>query len=559
MATIDIVFSIFKLFGGLGIFIYGMKVMSEGLQNTAGDKLRNGLEAVTKNRWSGLAIGAGVTAIIQSSSATTVMVVGFVNAGVMTILQATPVLMGASIGTTITAQIAALKLTKIAPIILFLGVMVMMMAKKRKVRRVGEAIAGFGILFMGLTIMSDAVKPLRGLQAFSDFVVGFENPLLGILFGTLFTAVVQSSSATMGILIALAGEGMVTLDSSIYLIMGLNIGTCITAILASIGTTKTARRTALVHLMFNVAGVVLFAILLNILPIVEWVKSFSNLLYSSNATIGEITKFELANFHTLFNIVTALALIGAPQLLIRIAKLIIPGEDAARAQKKLKYISAPSIIETPTLALGQAIKEVKDMADLCLDNFNLSMKAFFESDQAAGERVLEQESIVNFYNHEVTDFLARLSVEEQVANDSLLIADLFHVVTDLERISDHAENIVEYANVRIDENVKITKEAEKELLNMKEKVSEALEKAIIAFEHADKESAKEVIVIEQIVDDYELEYKESHVKRLSQGKCSARASMLFTDLVTNLERVADHSTNIAYTVLEGEREKGLSV
>jgi len=553
MSTLDIVFSVFKLLGGLGVFIYGMKIMSEGLQNTAGDKLRNGLERVTKNRFSGLAIGAGVTAIIQSSSATTVMVVGFVNAGVMTILQATPVLMGASIGTTITAQIAALKLTKIAPIFLFLGVMTMMLSKKRSVKRIGEAIAGFGILFMGLTIMSDAVKPLRELQAFTDFVVGFENPLLGILFGTLFTAIVQSSSATMGILIALAGEGLVTLDSSIYLIMGLNIGTCITALLASIGTTKIARRTAMVHLMFNVTGVVLFAVLVNVLPIVRWVESFTDLLYSSNATTGEIAKSQLANFHTLFNVGTALVLIGAPKLLIKIARLIIPGEDEQRPQRKLKYISTPSIIETPTLALGQAIKEVKDMADLSLENFNLSMKAFFEKDEAAGERVLEQESIVNFYNHEVTSFLARLSVEEQVASDSLLIADLFHIVTDLERISDHAENIVEYATVRIDEDVKLTKIAEAELLEMKEKVSEALEKAIIAFEHADKESAKKVIEIEQIVDDYEIEYKENHVKRLSQGKCSPRASMLFTDLVTNLERVADHSTNIAYAVLEGER------
>jgi len=553
MSTLDIVFSVFKLLGGLGVFIYGMKIMSEGLQNTAGDKLRNGLERVTKNRFSGLAIGAGVTAIIQSSSATTVMVVGFVNAGVMTILQATPVLMGASIGTTITAQIAALKLTKIAPIFLFLGVMTMMLSKKRSVKRIGEAIAGFGILFMGLTIMSDAVKPLRELQAFTDFVVGFENPLLGILFGTLFTAIVQSSSATMGILIALAGEGLITLDSSIYLIMGLNIGTCITALLASIGTTKIARRTAMVHLMFNVTGVVLFAVLVNVLPIVRWVESFTDLLYSSNATTGEIAKSQLANFHTLFNVGTALVLIGAPKLLIKIARLIIPGEDEQRPQRKLKYISTPSIIETPTLALGQAIKEVKDMADLSLENFNLSMKAFFEKDEAAGERVLEQESIVNFYNHEVTSFLARLSVEEQVASDSLLIADLFHIVTDLERISDHAENIVEYATVRIDEDVKLTKIAEAELLEMKEKVSEALEKAIIAFEHADKESAKKVIEIEQIVDDYEIEYKENHVKRLSQGKCSPRASMLFTDLVTNLERVADHSTNIAYAVLEGER------
>jgi len=551
MSTVDIVFAIFKLLGGLGVFIYGMKIMSDGLQNTAGDSLRNGLEKVTRNRFLGLAIGTGVTAIVQSSSATTVMVVGFVNAGLMSIVQATPVLMGASIGTTITAQIAALKLTKIAPIFLFLGVMVMMMSKKRKVKRIAEAIAGFGILFMGLTIMSDAVKPLRELQAFQDFVVGFENPLLGILFGALFTAAVQSSSATMGILLALAGEGLITLGSSVYLIMGLNIGTCITALLAAIGTSKTAKRTAFVHLMFNVSGVVLFFFLVRIFPIVEWIRNFTSSLYTDAASIGDITKAELANFHTLFNVTTALLLIGVPQVLIKTAEFIVPGEDKQRAQKKLRYIT-PSIIETPSLALGQAIKEVKDMAELAKENYLLSMKMFFEKDETLGKQVLDQEEIVNFYNHELTKFLATLSAEELIESDSLRIADLFHVITDLERISDHAKNIVEYAVVRIEDDVKITKDAEAELLNMNEKVSIALEKAIHALEFDDTQSAREVIEIEAIVDDYEIEYKENHIKRLAKGKCSPRASMLFTDLVTNLERVADHSTNIAYTVIEAQ-------
>ncbi len=554
MTTTDIVFAVFKLLGGLGIFIYGMKIMSEGLQNTAGDRLRNGLEKVTKNRFMGLAVGAGITAIIQSSSATTVMVVGFVNAGVMSIVQATPVLMGASIGTTVTAQIAALKLTKIAPIFLFIGVMIMMLGKKRTVKRVGEAMAGFGILFMGLTIMSDAVKPLRELQAFSDFIVNFQSPLLGILFGTLFTAIIQSSSATMGILIALASEGLVTLDSSIYLIMGLNIGTCITAVLASIGTSKTAKRTAMVHLMFNVTGVVVFFILVRILPIVQWVKDFTGLLYSNSTSAADLAKAELANFHTFFNVTTALLLIGIPQVLIKIAELIVPGEDAEKPQKKLNYITGASIIDTPTLALGQALKEVKDMADLALANFNLSMKAFFDKDETVINQVLEQEKIVNFYNHELTAFLAKLSAQELLASDSLLIADLFHVVTDLERISDHAENFVEYATVRIDQKVEITKTANDELMAMRNNVTEALEKAIHSFEHVDRTAAKEVIEIEKLVDKQELEYKENHIARLTKGQCSPKASMIFTDLITNLERVADHSTNIAYTVLEGQRE-----
>ncbi|MEX1308146.1 MAG: Na/Pi cotransporter family protein [Eubacteriales bacterium] len=553
MTTTEIIFAVFKLLGGLGIFIYGMKIMSEGLQNTAGDRLRNGLEKVTKNRFMGLGVGAGITAIIQSSSATTVMVVGFVNAGVMSVLQATPVLMGASIGTTITAQIAALKLTKIAPLFLFIGVMIMMTGKKRTVKRVGEALAGFGILFMGLTIMSDAVKPLRELQAFSDFIVNFQSPMIGILFGTLFTALIQSSSATMGILIALASEGLITLDASIYLIMGLNIGTCVTAVLASIGTSKTAKRTAMVHLIFNVTGVILFFILVRVLPIVEWVKNFTGLLYPNAANAADVAKAELANFHTLFNVTTALLLIGIPQVLIKMAEFIIPGKDAEKPQKKLKYITGASIIDTPTLALGQVLKEVKDMADLALNNFNLSMKAFFDKDESVIEQVLEQEKIVNFYNHELTSFLAKLSAEELVATDSLLIADLFHVITDLERISDHAENFVEYATVRIDQKVKITKIANDELIAMRDNVTEALEKAIIAFEHVDHAAAERVIEIEQLVDDQEIAYKENHIKRLTNGQCSPKASMIFTDLVTNLERVADHSTNIAYTVLEGQR------
>jgi len=552
--TINVVFSIFKLLGGLGLFIYGMKVMSEGLQNTAGDNLRNGLETLTKNRFMGLAIGTGVTAVIQSSSATSVMVIGFVNAGIMTLLQATPVMMGASIGTTITAQIAALKLTNIAPIFLFIGVMVMMLSKSRKVKRIGEAIAGFGILFMGLSVMSDAVRPLRDLPVFTDFIIGLENPMYGILFGCLFTAIIQSSSATMGILIALAGEGLISLDSSVYLIMGLNIGTCITALLASIGTSKAAKKAAYVHLVFNSTGVVLFALLINIFPVIDWVKSITASMYPSHAPF-DLAKSQMANFHTILNLTTGLLLIGVPGLLIKISEFFVRGEDELDTKKRLKHISAPSIIETPGIALGQVIKEVKDMADLALDNFNLAMKAFFKMDEDACEKVVKQEQTVNFYNHELTDFLAKLSTEGQIETDSLLIADLFHVITDIERISDHAENIVEYSSIKMNKKVAFSTEAEQELKNMRKKVTEALEKAIVAFETADKEMAQEVIFIESVVDTYEVDYKKNHIKRLTNGKCSPRASMMFTDMVTNLERVADHATNIAYTVTEGQREK----
>jgi len=483
-----------------------MKVMSEGLQNTAGDNLRNGLERLTSNRFMGLAMGTGVTAVIQSSSATSVMVIGFVNAGIMTLMQATPVMMGASIGTTITAQIAALKLTNIAPIFLFVGVMVMMLSKRRKVKRIGEAIAGFGILFMGLSVMSDAVRPLRDLPVFTEFILGLENPLYGLLFGTLFTAIIQSSSATMGILIALAGEGLLTLDSSVYLIMGLNIGTCITALLASIGTNKNAKKAAFVHLIFNSTSVILFTILINVFPVVDWVKSLTASMYPSH-TINDLAKSQMANFHTILNLTTGFALIGVPGLLIKISGIFVRGEDDEIPQKRLKHITALSIIDTPGIALGQVLKEVKDMADLALENFNLAMKAFFKGDEAAGEKVIVQEEVVNFYNHELTDYLAKLSSQEQIETDSLLIADLFHVITDIERIADHAENIVEYATIKNNKNVSFSKEAEQELKNMRNKVTEALEKSISAFETADKEMAQDVIYIETVVDTYEIDYK----------------------------------------------------
>jgi len=274
-----------------------------------------------------------------------------------------------------------------------------------------------------------------------------------------------------------------------------------------------------------------------------------------NHIAKDMAKAQMANFHTLYNILTALALIGFPQGLIKLSSILIPGEDPQKNEKKLKYVTTSSIIDTPGIALGLVIKEVKDMADLALENFNLSMKAFFDLNEEAGEKVVAQEEVVNYYNHELTDFLAKISTKEQIESDSLLIADLFHVITDLERVADHAENIVEYAEIKMRKDVKFTKVAEQELLNMSNKVTEALEKAITAFETADKEMAREVILIEQVVDTYEEDYKKNHIRRLTKGNCSPRASMLFTDLITNFERVADHATNIAYAVLEGQSQK----
>lgn len=533
------IFSLFLLLGGLGLFIYGMRMMSEGLEAAAGDKMRRWLEVLTKNRFAGVAVGAGATVMVQSSSAITVMVVGFVNAGLMSLSQAVSVCMGANIGTTVTAQIIAFKLTDFAPLVLFLGVIMMMFLKDKTMQKVGQIVAGLGILFMGMDIMSQATAPLAEWQPFVNLLSTFTNPLVGILAGALFTAVIQASGATMGILLALATSGVISLDNSIYVILGLNIGTCITAILASLGTNKTARRTAVVHVLFNVFGTILFVALLQFLPIKEWIYNLSP---------GDVQR-QLANFHMFFNIVTTLVLIWFPQLLIKLSYLIVRGEDPKTSQKKLQYIlDKPR--ENPTIGVGMAIKEVIRMGKMAEENFRSSIAAFHEKDTAAADKVKETEEVVNFLNHSITDYLSKISREELGKKDSNAVSSMFHLVCDIERISDHAENMAEFTYSEAEQKISFSEVGQKELDNMIDRVLECLHYAINALATGDEAAAHKVIEIEKVVDDLEIRLKDDHVERLLKGECSPKGSMIYADMVTNLERVADHSTNIAYRVLE---------
>ena len=369
--------SILMLVGGLGLFLYGMKLMSDGLEAAAGDKLRTGLELMTKNRFAALGLGTGVTAVIQSSSATTVMVVGFVNAGLMSLTQAINVGIGANIGTTVTAQIVALKITEFAPIVLFAGVLIMLFVKKRSVRRIGEIIGGLGILLFGMELMSEAVAPLRDYQPFVDMLASFQNPWLGLLAGLAVTAVIQSSSATMGIIQAFAMQGIMGLDSAVYVILGLNIGTCVTAILASISGTKTAKRTAIALLFFNIIGAFIFMAVMQLTPLVDWVKSW---------TPGEPVK-QMANFHTFFNVVCAFLFIGFPQVLTKIACFFVRGEDKQLEGKKLKYIDKNA--DSAPVVVGQSIAEVARMERLSGENFELAVKSFLERDEKMIDQVGE--------------------------------------------------------------------------------------------------------------------------------------------------------------------------
>lgn len=531
------IMSIIQLLGGLGLFLYGMKLMAESLEKAAGNKLRRGLEVLTTNRFAGAALGCGVTTIIQSSSATTVMVVGFVNAGLMTLMQAAGVMMGANVGTTITAWIVGIKMTDIAPIFVLIGI-IMMFINKRSVKRIGGIVLGFGVIFVGMEMMTVSMAPLKDMPAFQNLLVSFQHPLIGILVGMLVTMLIQSSSATTGILVGLALAGAISFESAVYVILGTNMGTCITALLSSIGASKTARRAALFHLFFNIFGVVLFAVLLQVLPIVAWIES-----------LAPEVQTQIALFHTIFNSITLLILIWYPQPLIKLTGLIIRGEDEMVKKRRFQYIGE-KLLETPSIAVSQTIKEVGRMADIARENYELAIQAFLGPDESKVPVVMEQEQLVNYLNHEITSYLARVTAQELSVGDASIAADLFHIINDIERISDHAENFAEYAASRVDDKIAFTDDAIAEIKEMHGYVSQALEDCVLALKNNDKLLADEVIRVEKIVDEYEGKLKNNHVARIAKGKCSARAGMLFADLVTNLERVSDHATNIAYYVTQ---------
>ncbi|MGI6153557.1 MAG: Na/Pi cotransporter family protein [Christensenellaceae bacterium] len=527
------------LLGGLGLFLFGMKLMSDALEAAAGDRLRTSLEKLTKNRFAAVGVGAGVTAVIQSSSATTVMLVGFINAGLMNLQQALFVGMGANIGTTVTAQIIAFNITKVAPIILFVGVLIMMFVKKRSVKRIGEIIGGLGILFFGMNVMSESLAPLREYQPFIDALSTFENPMIGLLVGAGVTAVIQSSSATMGIVQAFAMQGIMGLDSAVYVILGLNIGTCITAILASLGGTKTAKRMAVALLFFNVIGAALFLPLVYFTPIVDWVKSWAP---------GDPVR-QLANFHTFFNVVTTAIFVGMPFVLTKISYFFIRGKDSKQEGRKLEYLVQP-LPDSPTLIVGLSIKEVARMAKISRDNYTNAIKSFVEMDEKLAEHVNDQEGVVNYLNHEITRELSAVAGYDMSGNDARTVTELMHCVMNLERISDIAQDIAEMAMYRTDNKIKMSKSGVAELNLMSSRVEEALNDAIVLIEsREDFDLANRIMDIENEVDVLEKKIKKRHIKRLKKKECTPKASTAFTDVVTMMERVADHTGNIAEVML----------
>ncbi|MDK2917887.1 MAG: phosphate:Na+ symporter [Candidatus Petromonas sp.] len=531
----------FGVLGGLGLFLYGMNVMGTGLQKVAGEKLKKLIEILTNNRFMGVLVGAGVTAIIQSSSATTVMVVGFVNAGLMKLTQAIGVIMGANIGTTITAQLIAFKLSDIAPIVIAIGVGIWLFSSKKKHKEIAEVLIGFGILFIGMDFMKHALKPLRTYQGFIDILTSLKNPILGILVGFGLTVIVQSSSASIGLLLALASQGLITIDIALPILFGDNIGTCTTALLSSIGASKTAKRAAIMHLLFNVIGTILFMVVLRY-PIEKLV------VYLSPNDIQR----QIANAHTFFNITNVIVQLPFAGLIVAAAKKIIPGE--VEEAVGLKYLDS-RIIETPSIAVGQASKEVLRMGKMVQNNLRMSIESFINKDEKLTAKVFEEEKKINEMEKEITEYLIKLSNAPLTDEQHAKITTLFNTINDLERVGDHADNLAELAQYSIDNRCSFTDQAIEELKTMFDKTEKTFKEALWAFKTADIQTAKRVLEFERDIDMLEKQYRASHIKRLNEQMCSPSSGIVFLDVISNLERVADHSSNISLSVLDALKDK----
>ena len=526
--------NVLGLLGGLALFLYGMHMMSGGLEAAAGNRMKGILEKLTANRFLGVAVGAGITAVIQSSSATTVMVVGFVNSGLMSLRQAVWIIMGANIGTTITGQLIALDVGALAPLLAFLGVALVVFFKNPKLHNYGAIIAGLGVLFIGMDMMSSAMKPLANEPGFVSLMTRFENPLLGILAGAAFTALIQSSSASVGILQALAASGAISFSSAVFVLFGQNIGTCITAVLASIGTSRNAKRTTIIHLMFNITGTIIFTILCMAFPLANWV---------AGVTPGNAPA-QIANMHTLFNVVTTLLLLPVGTYLASLAERILPDHDQPAPadggeMMGLAYLDKTTL-GSSAVWLGNLQRELGRMLDLARENVMCAFETVLNGPDANTEKALQTEELVDLLNKEISQYVAKAMLRETNAEDSAAVAAGFSIAGNIERISDHAMNILGYGQRMDRENIRVSDEAMKELVEMRN----VCEKALLGL-RSDTISLKAAEMMEQQIDDMTARYRQHHIRRMERGECSDEACILYSEILTDFERVGDHVLNIA--------------
>lgn len=537
---------VLALLGGLALFLYGMQMMSTGLEAAAGNRMKSILEKLTSNRVKGVLVGAAITAVIQSSSATTVMVVGFVNSGLMTLKQAVWVIMGANIGTTITGQLIALDIGAIAPLFAIAGVGAIMFIKSEKVHHISSIFAGLGILFMGMDMMGAAMSPLKESEAFISLMTKFDNPLLGILVGALFTAVIQSSSASVGILQALASTGMIPLSSAVFVLFGQNIGTCITAVLASIGMKVNAKRTTVIHLLFNIIGTVLFTVICLVTPYVTWIEA---------VTPGDPVA-QIANAHTVFNIVTTLLLLPFGTHMANIAVRILPDSKKADDEDlRLKYIrpfESSYAIGHSAVAVSQVRDEVNRMRDMVAKNISDSFDSLVQYDEKLRKKVSEREEYIDFLNKGISEYIVSLMASEMNMSDSRKINGYYAIISNLERIGDHAVNLAEYGDDMRKWEIDFSDTVKEELNEMKAQCIAALDNLKEVTSENVERILSQAVIIEQKTDDMRDKYFKKQMQRLKKGKCKPQSGIVFSEILTDFERMGDHALNIAQQYREME-------
>lgn len=546
---------IFALMGGLGLFLYGMKLMSDSLANVAGAKLRNILEQMTKNTFIGMLVGMFFTAIVQSSSATTVLVVSFVNAGLMNLYQATGIIMGANIGTTITGQLIALNLSDIAPLFVLFGVGMVMFSKKANVQKIGEVILGFGILFVGLSSMSTAMETLKDSPIIVDALSSLTHPMIGLLIGFLITAVLQSSSATVGIVMILAQQGLLELSMCFYIILGCNMGSCVSALIASLGGKKNAKRAAYIHFLFNIIGSLAIVIVLQLfLPYIEYgILALTGSQHLTGAALNKMMAKNVANAHTLFKVFQVIILYPFAKWLVKLTYIIIPGSDD-ESEFTVKYISE-KVAFSPTTAIPQVIHEVERMAEIARENLNMSVNSLLEVDVSTQEKIIKNEEHIDYLNHAIFEYLNHVNELPLPKDDSRMIGPLFHVVADIERIGDHAKTIANITLTCEKKSYTFTEEHKVQIRELLSLVNSEMELSLDMFTNKSLEHLSEILQIEDLIDDKEKKLQKSYITNIKTKETAARAGMLYSDLAAALERVGDHATNIAFSILNDDSEE----
>ena len=539
-----------ELMSGLALFLFGMKFMSESLQKAAGDRMRGILNKVTKTRLGAVLFGALFTAIIQSSGATTVMEVSFVNAGLMTLEQSVGITFGANIGTTITSQLVSLKLTAIAPDIIFIGACIMMFGKKPILRKISEIIFGFGALFLGINSMTAALSRIPEFPTIMHFFAYLSNPVIALIVGLLFTVLVQSSSVTVSVLVLLADSGLVGLGSCLYFILGANIGSCTPAVMAGMNANSDAKRTALVHLLFNVLGMVVISVILIFAmdPVTKVIASING--------VDNAKRF-VANADTIFKTFQTIIFLPVSSQILKLTRLLVKDDVPAAAvdsDKHLEFIGKAQHF-LPSTAVVEVVQELERMGKLARENLVEGMNALLSDKEVSIKKIAEREKIIDYLSSEITDYLVEVNRYELPYGDSGRIGALFHVVIDLERIGDHAMNVAENAIKKAEQKLVFTAGGREDIIYMYNRVIELFDKCMVMFVSMDKNNIDEIIDLENEIDQLEIDLQNHHVKRLSKGECTVEIGLIFTDLVIGLERVADHATNIAYSIFHDNPEE----